>query len=339
MLDAQFPVGDRGEDRDHQVGDRGQPVRGTPTRRMDDRVGRVEFAKPVEPPPVPDRVEQALRPTLDGATLARRRRCARHWGGYRIWFEHGPQRNPARRLVEIETDLADHRPVIADQPFGVDLVPGADAISGEAERIALPGGGAVIAGSGVSGEAKAEVCGVEACALIAAPRDVEMMGVAIGRRGDARDRRAYHRLGSAGHAITRIDRASRVVSVADIAHRAILPDLVGDPDDVIDDVGKAVFEARHGLRPPGGGGRDRLADATHRRPLGEFEGQVGDLGHGSGLIGRRREHRRCGPRRGALPALARLGQDRPQHCSGDIDDGCQAHRSGDTERPGGVGSQ
>ena len=135
MLDVHDGIGDRGQDRDDQRADVPHADRDPAAARMRDRAGRVDLVQPIEPAPVPDIVEEMCRMILFGGLAGQieppaaiaGRTCAA--SAIRVSVsESAALGEPARDLVAIEPELANHRAIVAHQPFGVDLVVEADAV-------------------------------------------------------------------------------------------------------------------------------------------------------------------------------------------------------------------
>ena len=150
--------------------------------------------------------------------------------------------------MKIEAHLAHRRAVVAHQPFGMNAVVPADAIGNEKAAKTASGCRTIGRSANVGRAGEAQVRGVETLGLVTAPGDVEMMCFAIGAAMDAHCRRSDHFLDRSDYAVCGVDGAAGIVSIVDAANGAVGPDLLGDPDDVIDDVGEVILEARHRLR-------------------------------------------------------------------------------------------
>ena len=124
--------------------------------------------------------------------------------------------------------------------------------------------------------------GVEALVLVAAPGNVEVVRLAIGTAVDAHRRGSDDFLDRSNDAMGGVDGAAGVVSIVNAAHRAVDPDLFGDADDIIDDVGEIVLEARHWLSSHARRGAEfrcvALANACDGRAFGKDEWEA-VMGH------------------------------------------------------------
>ena len=134
--------------------------------------------------------------------------------------------------------------------------------------------------------------GVEALRVVAVPRDVEEVALAIGEGVDHRGGGGNDLLHRAGHAIRSVDRRDMIVIIVDHAERAIDPDAMRDAVDIVDDVDELVAKALERLRAAARrmeqAARIDVAQARHRRAFGQRERQsvavAGRVG-GACLIG------------------------------------------------------
>ena len=170
------------------------------------------------------------------------------FGRYDRHFGLGGLGQSARGIVQIEAQLADLRPGIAHKPFGMDAVVPADAVGRETDRRSPPGPRSEPGAPDIGRAAMPQMRSVEPLLLVSRPCNVDMVDLAVGEGVERRDSALHHLLDRTHHAVGRIDRAARVVGIVDAADCAIHPDFVGNPDDVIHDVGETVLETGHGLR-------------------------------------------------------------------------------------------
>ena len=219
---------------------------------MRDHVLGIGARQPIEPTQVPDIVKKRARPAFQ-AGFVEVKPAAR-----RLAVETGDWRNHEGlgcaclgRLssddVRIIAQLSYRGAVIAHQPFGMDAVILADAIGDKADRSPTICARSPRSPPDICRATVAEMRCVEARFLVTAPGDRQVMNLAVRIGIQGGYGRGNHLLNRANDPVGRIDGAARVVGIVNIAYRPIHPDFVGDAHDIVDDIGKSVFETFHGL--------------------------------------------------------------------------------------------
>jgi hypothetical protein len=136
-------------------------------------------------------------------------------------------------------------PGVADQPFVVDHVRPGGAVGDGADGEAAAGGRAEgpMAGMGAGGHEA--VGGEEARLVVAAPDHVLAEELSVGELGEGGEGAGDHRLVAADDAGGGAQHDVGGVVVAERGDAALLPDLAGDLEDVVGEVGEPLLEALH----------------------------------------------------------------------------------------------